>query len=76
MRKIAIFCMLTISSITMRAQYFGPLDQEKFNRLDAVEQYLFTKSLNQLNLEINAMDWIQSGDSIYENMRMDDVVNY
>lgn len=76
MRKIAVFCMLIISSITMRAQYFGPLDLEKFNRLDPVEQYLFTKSLNQLNLEINAMDWIQSGDSIYENMRMDDGVNY
>lgn len=60
----------------MHAQYFGPLDLEKFNGLYAVEQYLFTKSLNQLNLEINAMDWIQSGDSIYENMRMDDGVNY
>jgi hypothetical protein len=52
MKKIGILCLLIISPKTMHAQYFGPLDLEKFNGLYAVEQYLFTKSLNQLNLEI------------------------
>jgi hypothetical protein len=76
MKKIGIFCLLMISSKTMHAQYFGPMDLENFNRLDTVEQRLFTKCLNQLSLDINAMDWIQIGDSIYENIRMDDGVNY
>jgi hypothetical protein len=52
MKKIGVLCLLIISPKTMHAQYFGPLDLEKFNGLYAVEQYLFTKSLNQLNLEI------------------------
>lgn len=76
MKKIGVLCLLIISPKTMHAQYFGPMDLENFNRLDTVEHRLFTKYLNQLSLGINAMDWIQIGDSIYENMRMDDGVNY
>jgi hypothetical protein len=76
MKKYILLFVLILTSIVGYSQYLGPMNKQLFNSLDVEERNLFVNCVKQTGVELNSMEWIQVGDSIYEKIRMDDGYNY
>lgn len=76
MKKLILSLAILLTSFVSFSQHLGSMDRDFFNSLSVVEKNLFIECVNYVGVDIDSMDWIQVGDSIYEKVRMDDGINY
>ena len=76
MMKVRILSCLILMNFISRAQYLGPMDPELYQTLTVVERALFDACVKESGIPLDSMIWIQIGDSVYNEVVLDDGHTY